>query len=41
MAHRLLPRRTDFVIIDKQKRNCRILNFVLPAKHKVKIKAWE
>ena len=38
----LIPvRRLDLIIIDKKKRTCKIVNFAVPADHKIKLKECE
>ena len=36
--HLILARRPESVIINKQKKTCRIVDFVVPADHRVKLK---
>ena len=36
--HLISVRRPDQVIIDKKKRTCRIVDYVIPADHRVKLK---
>ena len=37
-GHSVLTRRPDFVIINKQKRTCRQMDFAFPTDHRAKIK---
>ena len=41
MDHRISARRPDLIIINKKKRNCKIINFAVPADHKIKLKECE
>ena len=34
--HLISVRRPDLIIINKKKRTCKIINFAVPAKHKIK-----
>ena len=36
--HLILARQPDLIIINKKKRTCRIVDFALPADHRVKLK---
>ena len=35
------PRKPDLIIINKKKRTCKIVNFAVPADHRIKLKACE
>ena len=39
--HRVSPRRPDLIISDKKKRTCKIVDFAVPADHRVKLKESE
>ena len=39
--HLILARRPDLIIINKKKRNCKIVDFAVPADHKIKLKERE
>ena len=39
--HQISARRPDLIIINKKKRTCRIVDFAVPADHRVKLKEWE
>ena len=36
--HLISARRPDLIIINKMKRTCKIVNFAVPADHKIKLK---
>ena len=38
MDHLILARRPDLIIINKKERTCRIMDFAVPANHRVKLK---
>ena len=39
--HLISARRPDFIIIDKIKRICKIVNFAVPTDHRIKLKEYE
>ena len=39
--HLISARRPGQIIINKKGRTCRIVNFAVPADHRVKLKEWE
>ena len=39
--HLILARRTDLIIINKKKRTCKIVDFAVPADHRIKVKECE
>ncbi len=39
--HLISARRPNFIIINKKERTCRIVNFAVPADHRVKLKESE
>ena len=39
--HVILARRPDLIIINKKKRTCKIVNFAVPADHRIKLKECE
>ena len=39
--HLISARRPDFIIIKKKKRTCNIVNFAVPADHRIKLKESE
>ena len=39
--HLIPARRPDLIIINKKKRTCKIIDFVLPADHRIKLKECE
>ena len=39
--HQISARRSDLIIINKEKRTCRIVDFAVPADHGVKLKESE
>ena len=39
--HRISPRRPDLIIINKKKRHCKIVDFAVPAEHRIKLKEFE
>ena len=39
--YRILARRPDLIIINKKKKNCKILYFAVPADHRIKLKECE
>ena len=39
--HRIPTRRPDLIIINKNKRNCKIVDFALPADHRINLKESE
>ena len=39
--HLILARRSDLMIINKQKRTCKIVDFAVPADHRIKLKECE
>ena len=41
MDHLISARRPDLIIINKKKRICKILDFVVPADHRIKLKECE
>ena len=41
MDHLILARRPDLIIINKKKRTCKIVDFALPADHRIKLKECE
>ena len=41
MDHRISARRPDLIIINKKKRICKIVDFAVPADHRVKLKECE
>ena len=38
MDHQISARRPNLIIINKKKRNCKIVDFAVPADHKIKLK---
>ena len=41
MDHRISARRPDLIIINKKKRTCKIVDFAVPADHRIKLKECE
>ena len=41
MDHLISARRLDLIIINKKKRTCKIVNFAVPADHRIKLKECE
>ena len=41
LDHLILVRRPDLILINKKKRTCHLINFVIPADHRMKIKGCE
>ena len=41
MDHLILARRPDLIIINKKMRTCKIVNFAVPADHRIKLKECE
>ena len=41
MDHLIPARRPDLIIINKKKRTCKIVNFAVPADHRIKLKECE
>ena len=41
MDHLISPRRPDRIIINKKKRTCKIVDFAVPADHRIKLKECE
>ena len=39
--HLISARRPDLIIINKKKRACKIVDFVVPADHRIKLKEYE
>ena len=39
--HRISTRRPNLIIINKKKRNCKIVDFAVPADHRIKLKECE
>ena len=39
--HQILARRPDLIIINKKERNCKIVDFAVPANHRIKLKECE
>ena len=39
--HLISARRRDLIIITKKKRICKIVDFAVPADHRIKLKEWE
>ena len=39
--HRISARRPDLIIINKKKRTCKIVDFAVPADHRIKLKECE
>ena len=39
--HQIPARRTDFIIINKKKRICKIVDFAVPADHRINLKECE
>ena len=39
--HLISARRTDLIIINKKKRTCKIVDFAVPADHRIKLKECE
>ena len=39
--HLISPRRPDLIIINKKKRTCKIVDFAVPADHRIKLKECE
>ena len=39
--HQILTRRPDLIIINKKKRFCKIVDFTVPADHRIKLKERE
>ena len=40
-AHLILARRADLIIINKKKRTCKIVDFAVPADHRIKLEEFE
>ena len=40
-GHRISARRPDLIIINKKKRSCKIVDFAVPADHRIKLKECE
>ena len=40
-VHLISARRQDLIIISKKKRTCKIVDFVVPADHRIKLKEYE
>ena len=41
MDHLISARRPDLILIYKKKRTCKIVDFAIPANHRIKLKEWE
>ena len=39
--HLISARRPDLIIINKKKRTCKIVDFAVPADHRIKLKGFE
>ena len=41
VVYLISARRPDLIIINKNKRTCKIVDFAVPADHRIKLKEWE